>query len=535
MENRYNLIDEPWIKVSEVGLVSLRDLFGPNHYCSLAGSPIQKVSVTKLLLAIAQSACTPEDDEAWAHLGPEGLAQRCLSYLDQCHDRFYLYGARPFLQMPEVKSAAVKSYGTVLPEISTGNTTVLTQSQVEKPLTDADKAMLIVVTTGYALGGKKVSQMVLTPEYKGKTSSAKPGTFVGSSGYLHTFLQGHNLQETLWMNLFTRTQIHDMSHFYPQGLGVAPWENRPSGENCPVAISLKESLMGRLTPLSRFCLLAENGLHYVEGIHHPDHTGGGIDPSVSSRNVGKTNAEALLTDPHKRPWRMLSSMLAFLQEKQEKSMDCLNLRLNIGRSANHGSISEIGIWSGGLRVSNKSGEQFPAGTDDFLESLIWLNRHWVNGEGDVQWFLRFQTEIKALEKLSGIVRDATSLYFDHQRAGKKAAKKAAKAIAGQAVALFWERCNHLYLELIDACSSTDEEIMYALRKKFARFAENAYDAHCPRDTARQIDAWAASSPLFDPAFGRYLRPPVSKKPGKKTAKAQTSENVTHVIPKEDAA
>jgi len=51
-------------------------------------------------LAIAQAACTPEDDDDWASIQPGGLAERCLGYLDKWHDRFYLYGEKPFLQMP---------------------------------------------------------------------------------------------------------------------------------------------------------------------------------------------------------------------------------------------------------------------------------------------------------------------------------------------------------------------------------------------------------------------------------------------------
>ena len=55
--------------------------------------------------------------------------------------------------MPAIKVANVQNFGAVLVEISTGNTTVLTQSQVEKMLIDADKALLIVQLMGFGLGG----------------------------------------------------------------------------------------------------------------------------------------------------------------------------------------------------------------------------------------------------------------------------------------------------------------------------------------------------------------------------------------------
>jgi CRISPR system Cascade subunit CasA len=154
-ENSFNLIDEPWIPIVDVGLVSLSQIFSHPEYRALGGNPVQKIALTKLLLVIAQAAGTPEDDEDWAALGAEGLAHKCLEYLDRWHDRFYLYGEQPFLQMPAIKSAAVQNFGAVLAEVSTGNTTVLTQSQVEKNLSDADKSLLIVQLMGFGLGGKK--------------------------------------------------------------------------------------------------------------------------------------------------------------------------------------------------------------------------------------------------------------------------------------------------------------------------------------------------------------------------------------------
>lgn len=64
------------------------------------------------------------------------------------------------------------------------------------------------------------------------------------------------------------------------------------------ARALKASLMGRLVPLSRFCLLREDGLHYVEGIDHPDHLSGVIDPSAAA-DKAKTEFKMLWVDLEK--------------------------------------------------------------------------------------------------------------------------------------------------------------------------------------------------------------------------------------------
>jgi len=170
-ENHFNLIDEPWIPVVDVGLASLRDIFSHSGYRALGGNPVQKIALTKLLLAIAQAAATPADDEAWAELGAAGLSAKCLDYLERWRDRFWLYGERPFLQMPAIRAANAQSFGAVLAEVATGNTTVLTQTQIEKSLSDADKALLIVVLMGFGLGGKKTdNSATLSRGYVGKTN-----------------------------------------------------------------------------------------------------------------------------------------------------------------------------------------------------------------------------------------------------------------------------------------------------------------------------------------------------------------------------
>ena len=40
-----------------------------------------------------------------------------------------------------------------------------------------------------------------------------------------------------------------------------------------------------------------------------------------------------------------------------------------------------------------------------------------------------------------------------------------------------------------------------LRLGFAGYAQQAFDRHCPQDTARQLDAWAQHRPKL----GKYLK------------------------------
>jgi len=487
MENRFNLIDEPWIPIVDEGLVSLRQLFSSPHYRALGGNPVQKIALTKLLLAIAQAACTPASDEEWGKLDEEKLANKCLSYLDQWHDRFWLYGERPFLQMPAISAAAIQPTGAVSVDIATGNTTVLLGSQIQRQLSDAELAVLVVELMGFGMGGKKAdNSVVLSAGYMGKTNAkgkpgtARPGPSVGFMGLLHSMLNGSSILQTLWLNLFSRETVEGLS-MYPGGIGVPPWESMPVGEACPIAVGLQQSLMGRLVPISRFCLLTDTGLHYSEGIAHPGYKEGVVDPTVSVNYQGK-DPKVIWTDPEKRPWRYLTSFLGFISQNRSTGFECYQLKFGLTRVRPY--LESITIWSGGLRVSSNAGEQYVSGSDDFVESVTNLDCAWLNEI----WYEQFSTEIELLDSLARTLYGATLGYFSAQKVD--GAKHAALACN-----LFWQLGERQAQVLIDACA--DPQQAKAERRQFVALAHRAFDSFCPRDTSRQLDAWAKCRPSFN--------------------------------------
>lgn len=488
MDKHFNLIDEPWIPVAGKGRASLRQIFSDPALRALGGNPVEKIALMKLLLAIAQAAATPEDDTAWRAVGADGMAEKCLVYLEQWHDRFDLYGAQPFLQMPAIAAAEIKSYGTVLPEVATGNTTVLTHGQEERNLTDAEKAVLLVCLMGFALGGKKTdNSVVLSPGHagkrndKGKPSTGKPGPAVAHMGLLHTVLQGESLRQSLWLNLLTQAQLASNPRF-PAGFGCAPWEQMPAGEDDDIARALQRSLVGRLVPLSRFCLLEQNGLHYSEGIQHGDYKDGVCDPTVAVNWSGK-QPKALWTNPDKRPWRELTALLGFMAQQRTTGFECLQLTACTERASS--AIDSFGIWSGGLRVSSNAGEQYASGTDDFVESGVFLYSNVLGAF----WFAQLQTEMAALDELAKGLYGRVLGYFKTQLVE-------GKDLAAQATHLFWQFCERDFQQLLGACEQTDAGVAarHRLRLRFAAYAQQAYDRYCPKDTARQLDAWARCRP-----------------------------------------
>ena len=488
MKNSYNLIDELWIPVADYGLVSLRQIFTHSKYRSLGGNPVQKIALMKLLLAISQAANTPNDDEEWKTLGSHELAVRCLKYLEKWHDSFYLYGDHPFLQMPEIATAKIQAYGAVSPQISTGNTTVLSQIQIQRMPDDADKALLIVSLMGFALGGKKTdNSIVLSPGYqgkcneKGKPSTSKPGPAVAHMGLLHSFLYGNTILETLWLNLLTQELVAH-TNMFEKGVGIAPWEQMPAGEDCSVALNLKQSLMGRLIPLCRFCLLSPNGLHYSEGLAHQGYKEGVTDPSIAVNYSGK-EPKALWTNPEKRPWRQLTALLGFFGQSDSNGFQSWQIKNGLDRARD--VVESFGVWSGGLGVSSNAGEQYVKGSDDFVESLVFLQCDML---GEI-WFIQLKSEMDELEVLSKSLYGRVIAYYKTQNVD-------ANMLAGRASHQFWQLSERNFQQLVDSCNQDDQsrQRRQHLRRNFAGYVQQAYNQFCPNDSARQLDAWAKCQP-----------------------------------------
>jgi len=483
----FNLVDEAWIPIAGKSSASLREIFAREDIDALGGNPMQKIALLKLCLVIAQAAYTPEDNAAWSALGAKGLGKACLAYLEKWREVFWLYGEKPFLQMPAIARAKKMSFGALLPHIATGNTTVLLDLHRERPMSDAEKALLTVVLMGFGFGGKKTdNSVVLTPGYtgknndKGKAGTGKPGAHLGFLGYQHHFLSGSSLLESIWFNMLTLDDLRVLAVF-PEGVGTPLWERMPAGEDCATARALKNSLMGRLVPLSKFVLLAEDGIHYSDGILHANHKAGGFDPSIAMDQSGK-DAKALWVDPERQFLRDLPVLLTFLAGRQ--GMRCFGLERGIARVRERSS--RFGVWAGGIRVSSNAGEQYASGSDDFVESTVQL----VSEDVGEPWFVALESEMRELDALSRALYAAVRGYGREQKVNDDAQAKAASA-------MFWQLCNRQSQALVDACAKMavgDSRQIEKLRPVFAAFVHDAYDSVCPRDTARQMEYWAKNRP-----------------------------------------
>ncbi len=486
----FNLTQSPWIPLSGQSLVSLNHLFADKQPNALGGDPVLKIALYKLLFAITQAAFTPQDDAERKAMGKEGLRERCVNYLNQHAALFDLYGDKPFLQMPAIRSAREMPYGAIKPEIASGNTIRVGHYQIAQALSEAEKAQLLVTQMSMSLGGKKTdNSVVLSANYtgncndKGKPSTGKAGPGLGFMGLLHSFVIAENVFDTLWLNLLSHEQIAAQSMF-SQGLGAAPWEQMPVGENCPTAQTLQNTLMGRLVPLSRFCLLTENGMNFSEGIAHKTYLEGMSDPTVSV-NWNDKKPKVLWARPSLRPWRELPALLSFLGNEGKEAF--ANPQLKFG--VKHAVDEQIpfAIWAGGLSVTSNAGEQFTSGDDDAVESCVWLDSE-VVGE---PWFAQLKREMQAMSAIAKALYASVCAYYSNI-----GALPSGPDFASRATGVFWNRCERSFATLVMACEQTveAEQVRASLRKTMIEHAQSAYSSQCDHATARQIDAWAKNQP-----------------------------------------
>lgn len=384
MNNRYNLIDEKWVPVTPQGFVSLSELFSPDQYVkSFSGTTVEKIALLKFCLAICQSAHTPDTDEDWASLGYDKLSRYVTEYLSLHHDEFYLYGEHPFLQFPALQQKAQElnkktqdhcPNAALFPEVAQNNNVVLFDTQKAFSLNDAQKALTLIRMQGFALGTKRTANViVLTEGYRGKSKTSSPGVSLGKSGYLHTFFEGETLQETFWLNLLT---MKDISSFKPftKGLGIAPWERMPEGEDDQIAKDLKTSYMGILMPMDRFLYFYPDSdiCEYTEGIGYQE-----LERHIDfSCGFEASNLQhILIAEPSMRPWRQLSSLLSFLDSTNSGGGQFVirQISLPFTRVKNTIKDREIGFFCGGLAVSSTAGEQFVQKNNDYVESHFKLD------------------------------------------------------------------------------------------------------------------------------------------------------------------
>lgn len=486
----FNLCSDPWIPIAgSRERKSLIECFtGPPPF-RLSGNAVDKIVISRLLLAVVHAANRIPDVDAWRALTPEIMAENARVYLEKHRDCFDLYGEKPFLQFPPLAKGKIKNFydaeGLENQAVLSG--WILT---LARPLSDAEKTVLLLRNSCFARGGKRFdTDLCLSPGVvKGKTGKA--GTLLGKYGFLQAYMLGENLWETLYLNLLTESELREINA-WPDGVGVPFWEAMPSGEADARAEKYRNSYQGTLFPLDKFLLLQDDGIIATTGIAYPDYDKGLVDPALTITNDGKNiRAEWAKTDT--RPWRELAALLAFLKNDRRIQPYFLSLGMTKLRMLNSKSCA---IWVGGVAVSSNSGEQSIKGMNDYVESEFAFPVEFMGDES-------YETFCGLMEEVDNSAKRLFNYVFKYHEkmSGEDKAKKKpfSKAQGERAKSLFWERMEPHAQEIIDLAFAEhfDESATNRARAGWFKIQCRVYEESCPRDTPRQLEAWVEFHPGF---------------------------------------
>ena len=474
----------PWIPIAGVGDVSLTELFKNLEYVRLGGTPVEKVVILRFLLCIAHASTPLPDVDAWSALTPEKLAANALEYLEKWKDRFDLYDEkRPFLQFPQLRGQCEKSSPNRLSlNIAGGNKTVLTQWSAGKECSDAELVRSILCGSGYGMGGKKYDKNAKIAPETVKGSSGSQGTLTGYIGYLHSFLLGSTILETVRLNMLTEEDLRELRPEMP--LGRPFWEEMPTDENGVTAKRYSSGYMGILFPMDKFFCLEDDALLMTQGISnelYPSHKNGQWDPGITLY-LDKKDMKARWCSMERTPWRQLTGLLQFINTKD--TMPAFVVR-GTDKFRHDPKIQEFGLWAGGVAVSTNSGEQYVSGKNDYVNSEFLIPMEWFRTDS----WKAFGILMDEIERYASILWKSVTAFYSKQMVAEPGQRESA-------VRLFWERMEPQAQSVIELSEETDPEVVENAKKSWQKLAVSCYREFCPCVTPRQMQAYVQCMPNF---------------------------------------
>lgn len=419
----FNLLSEPWILLSSGEEVGLIDLFQRHEgYIQLGGNAIEKISMFKLLLAISQASTFVSLSE-FKKINNERFSKRVCEYLTNNAEKFDLYcSEKPFLQYPSLKRAKKASFKALSPYLvePTTNSLVTSHSQLidEDLITDAMLARMLVQQMSFSLAGKKVDREFFFPGDVG-VASAPAGPGLLFFGALHSYVATSNIVETLRLSLFqfecfdgrklAPGQV-DLSSLYKKGSGInmAPWDELPPNASGEYASNYKQTLMGRLIPISRFCLIdpEDKSFHFAAGLDHKNYLEGMYDPThIAFPDLPKP--KLLWCDTDKKPCRYFPHIFSYLGEISKES----SRSLQVQQSLNNMKIFEIDsakLVLAGLQCGSSTGETVINSKNDYVYSEVNIDPTQI-GE---YWYARMRSIWDEFDSCSKRLYGVTSGYFE---------------------------------------------------------------------------------------------------------------------------
>lgn len=475
-----NLTTDPWIPALRADgrrdLFSLKDLFAQAHELrDLAAKPHERIALMRLLLCITQAALDgPADEGAWKQCQPL-IQQHVRDYLTKWKSAFELFGDGPrFLQVPNLKPGKESDDGNAATKLdlslATGNNSTLFDNGAgeERALHTARIAVGLITFQCFSPGGR-----IGVAKWNGKDTPGK-----GSSNHapctpssmVHAFILGENLLATLRRNLLTKETVTDA--YGEDGWGRPVWELRCESDGDKAAqTNATMAYLGRLVPLSRAIRLHEGGraLILANGLDYP------IFPAfreATATVIKRKNELALLPASTTRSlWRQLSAIS--VKRRAGADSACGPLALN------HVSDSpDTTLWVGAL-VTDK------AKIEDVVESTYTLPSGMFSELGRAAYEPGVAFAESFDDSGKGILLRAVKEYSDKLKLSNPPYNRARQQ--------FWTRVEQHLTALFDLARNPDlvaDLPNSAWGKAVAAAARAAYEQSCPRQTPRQIQAYA---------------------------------------------
>lgn len=471
-----NLTLDPWIPALRAEgrreLFSLQDLFGQAHELrDLAVKPHERIALMRLLLCITQAALDgPADDAEWEDCRPL-IQPRVRDYLTRWSAGFELLGDTPrFLQFANLKPGKEEGEGIAATKLdlalATGNNSTLFDNSAgdERALRLARSAVSLLTFQCFSPGGRIGIAKWNGVDTPGKGSSTHaPCT---PSSMIHALVLGETVLAGIHQNLLTKETVTDT--LGPDRWGQPVWERSVETVADKTAIeNATLSYLGRLVPLSRAIRLSDSGesILLANGLDYP------VLPAFREPTATiirrKDELAVLPASTSRSLWRQLPA----ISLKRRTDADATGGPLAL----NHlHATADVTLWLGAL-VTDK------AKIEDVIESVYSLPPGLFTDFGRAA----YEAGVAHAEEREGALIQSVKAYASKLKVAAPASDRARQQ--------FWTRIEQNLSALFDLARHPDliqDLPNSAWGQAVEAAAREAYEQSCPRQTPRQIEAYA---------------------------------------------